>query len=232
MNIYGDESGSITKAFSTNQPYFVIALVKANNPVRVKRSFRRFVSSNMEQLKNLDGNDGKMFKAGKFQELKGNQLEREMKMRFVDFFSQRNDIELFFIEIENKNITDELCRNTSRAFNYVICLNFKSLFRKRLIPNEECFLQLDERNERTETKYFLENYLNTELLLNGMTSKPFHVQYFDSKNNICIQIADVFANILYSHLRTGAYTEQINKLRSTGILRNVFKFPPSSQKCA
>ena len=230
MNIYGDESGSLTKTHSVNQPFFVIALAWVKDPKRIKRSFKRFISTHLETLRKLDGTEGKMFKGVKFREIKGNQLDRPMKKKFVDFFSSRNDIELFFIEIDNKNITDDFCKNTARAFNYVICLNFKTLFTNNIIPKEECYLQLDERNEKTETKYFLENYLNTELLLNGFTDKPFHVQYFDSKDNICIQIADVFANILYSHLRTAAYSEEIKKLASSGLLRYTFRFPLSPKK--
>lgn len=48
---------------------------------------------------------------------------------------------------------------------------------------------MDERNEKTETKFFLENYLNTELMLGGVTQGKFNVSYFDSANNKFIQIA-------------------------------------------
>ena len=96
---------------------------------------------------------------------------------------------------------------------------------KNHLPNENCSLQLDERNEKTETKYFLENYLNTELSMNGTSTGKFKVEYFDSANNSLIQIADVFANIYYSHLQTGAYNEEIKNLIDKGILKFTFIFP-------
>lgn len=84
---------------------------------------------------------------------------------------------------------------------------------------------MDERNERTETKYFLENYLNTELFMNGTINGKFDVAYFDSSTNSLIQIADVFANLLYSHLQTGGYDEELQKLKDAGILKFTFEFP-------
>ncbi|MCR5400654.1 MAG: DUF3800 domain-containing protein [Treponema sp.] len=74
-------------------------------------------------------------------------------------------------------------------------------------------LQLDERNERTEARYFLENYLNTEFCLNGITEKHYTVKYLDSSDNPFIQIADVFANLYYSELNTEAYTDLFNTLK-------------------
>ena len=93
------------------------------------------------------------------------------------------------------------------------------------LQSEDCILQLDERNEKTESKYFLENYLNTELSMNGTTNGKFAVQYFDSANNNIIQIADVFANLYYSHMKTGGYKEDIQKLKDAKILKCLFKFP-------
>ena len=61
--------------------------------------------------------------------------------------------------------------------------------------------------------------------MNGTASGKFDVAYFDSSNNALIQIADVFANLYYSHLQTGAYTEKFQKLKDAGILKFVFEFP-------
>ena len=86
-------------------------------------------------------------------------------------------------------------------------------------------MQLDERNEKTETRHFLENYLNTELFMNGVATGRFDVRYFDSSKNDLIQLADVFSNLYYSHLQTGAYEDEFKKLKETGILKFIFEFP-------
>lgn len=104
-------------------------------------------------------------------------------------------------------------------------LAIEYFIRKGALPNEDCSLQLDERNEKTETKFFLENYLNTELYMNGTATGKFDVTYYDSSNNSLIQMADVFANLYYSHLQTNGYDDEIKKLKDAGILKFIFEFP-------
>ena len=236
MIIYIDESGSINNHMSGND-YFIIALVRVLNKDRLKKSYKRFVASNYNRLLSLDedkihpktGNviktGGKMFKNGKFQELKGSQFDKDMKQKFVHFFSQKQSFEIYYIKISNKKLTDKFCENTARVFNYTLKLALEYFICKNYLPNEDCSLQLDERNEKTETKDFLENYLNTELSMNGTAVGKFKVDYFDSANNSLIQVADVFANIYYSHLQTGGYDEEIKNLKDKGILRFTFVFP-------
>lgn len=236
MNIYIDESGSINN-HSPNNKYFVIALIHATNKDSVKRAYKRFVSSNHERLLELDQDKlhpktgvilkegGKMFSNGVFHELKGSQFDKDMKKKFVEFFSRKQTFEIYLIKISNSKLTDEFCQNTARVFNYCLKLALEFFIRKNFLPNEDCSLQLDERNEKTETKYFLENYLNTELSMNGTTTGKFDVSYFDSANNNLIQIADVFANLYFSHLQTGGYDEEIQMLKDAGILKYIFEFP-------
>ncbi len=39
-----------------------------------------------------------------------------------------------------------------------------------------------------------------------------------------IQIADVFANLLYSHIRSGAFEEEMEMLKARDILKTIFEF--------
>lgn len=236
MVIYIDESGSINNHISGNE-YFIIALVRVVDKDSIKKSYKRFVSSNFDRLLMLDCDKvkpstgqvikegGKMFCKGNFRELKGSQLDKKMKQKFVDFFVQKHSFELYYIIIDNKKLTDRFCENTARVFNYTLRLGLEYFINTGYLQNEDCILQLDERNEKIESKYFLENYLNTELSMNGTTSGKFAVQYFDSVNNNIIQIADVFANLYYSHMKTGGYKEDIQKLKDEKILKCLFEFP-------
>lgn len=236
MNIYIDESGSINNHLPNNK-YFVIAMVHVIDKSGLKRAYKRFISSYHDRLMELDKDKfhpktgkvikagGKMFSNGKFKELKGAQFDRDMKQKFIDFFSRKPAFHVYFIKISNERLTDDFCENTARVFNYTIKLALDYFIRKGFIPNEDCSLQLDERNEKTETKYFLENYLNTELSMSGAASGKFNVTYFDSANNSLIQIADVFANLYYSHLQTGAYEAEFKKLEDSGIVKFYFTFP-------
>jgi len=236
VNIYIDESGSINNHVF-NQPYFVIALVKVNDKKAVDKTFKRFISSNYDRLLELDkgkfdknGNilrePNKMFQNGKFKELKGAQLDREMKSKFVESFSKCNGFELYYIRLTNSKLTDGFCKDISTAFNYPLKKALEYFIKKSYLPNEDCHLQLDERNEKTDKKYFLEQYINTEFSAKGVTSGNFKVTYFDSSHNKFIQIADVFANLYYSHLMTNnKYSKEFEILKATGLLKFIFKFP-------
>lgn len=223
LNIYIDESGSINNTFKQNQD-FIITLIVPTDKKRLEHTYKRFVSKNYDDLKELD-KDNKMFLNGKFRELKGSQFDRPMKQKFVRFFSKKKHFEIYYIQIKNCQLSNEFCQNTARVFNYVMRLALQYLIKNNFLNQEDFNLQLDERNEKTETKHFLENYLNTELSLGGTTNGKFTVCYFDSSNNKFIQIADVFSNIFYSHLLTNAYANEIQLLRNSDILKFIFVFP-------
>lgn len=236
MNIYIDESGSINNKISSHSPYFVIALVYVKDKAKLQRAYKRFVSSNLDRLKELDQDrinangvvvkeGGKMFDGDTFKELKGTQFDPDMKRKFIEFFIRKPSFEIFYIRINNSKLTDQICSNTARCFNYTLRLALNYFISKGLLPNEECILQLDERNEKTETKFFLENYLNTELTLSGSCYGPFSVSYFDSADNHMIQIADVFSNWYFSQLVGGGYDEEYDKLLKEGFIKCIFDFP-------
>ncbi len=236
MNLYIDESGSINN-HSQHQKPFVIAIIHPHDTAKLKKVYKRFVSKHLKTLQELDapkvntssgkilraGN--KMFSSGKFVELKGSMMNREMKFHFLEYFTKSHLFDVYFIHLDNPKLTDIFCKNTARAFNFSLKLALQCFFKQRLLPDENCHIQLDERNEKTGLKHNLQEYLNTELNMNGIAQSEFFVEYFDSSCNNIIQVADVFANIFYSNLLNGAYTEQLAKLKADGILRFIFKFP-------
>lgn len=236
MNLYIDESGSINNHLPNNA-YFIIALVHVTDIAALRRAYKRFVSANYAELQRLDQDKlhptsgkivksgGKMFSGNKFRELKGTKFDPDMKAGFVRFFSQKPSFEVYYIKIANQKLTDRCCANPARVFNYAVRLALEFFIRNGFLPNENCTLQIDERNEKFENRHFLENYLNTELILNGAADGSFSVAYFDSVSNSLVQIADVFANLYYSHLQTGAYAGEFQRLQDTGILKSVFEFP-------
>lgn len=225
MNIYIDESGTINNKLKNE--YFIITLIIPDNSNTLKKSYKRFVSSNLKELKKID-NKQKMFLNGSFHELKGSAFNKPMKKKFVNFFSRKNNFSLFYIKVNNSRLNDSFCLNTSRVFNYLLKISLDYFLKNDYIKSENQVLQLDERNERTESKFFLEDYLNTELCITGINQGSFTVSYFDSSNNINVQIADVFSNLLYSHLKTGNYNDELKTLKDNGILKYIFEFPNES----
>lgn len=234
MNIYIDESGSINNQLG-NLP-FIISIVHVINFEQLSKAYKRFVSSNLTTLKELDKDfynksgvlakpGNQMFKNNKFVELKGSQFDPEMKRKFITFITKKKYFELYYVKINNDLLSNKICNNTARAFNYSLKLAITAFIKKKLFPDEDCFIQLDERNERTEAKFFLENYLNTELLYNDITNRHFSVRYLNSETNPFIQIADIFANLFYSQINTNAYTDLFKELTEKEILKEIFEFP-------
>ena len=197
--LYIDESGSMTNEYITKRPYFIIAVIRAVDKLKASRSHKRFVSKHFDDLKNADSAN-RMFDGDKFKELKGSAFSPGLKRSFAEYFGKSNSIEVFYILIDNSQADSKLYENKARAFNYVLKLALEFWIRHGYLPKDQYIIQLDERNERTETKYFLQNYLNTELRMNNLFSSDASVQYFDSQNNRLIQIADVFANLYLSEL--------------------------------
>ena len=222
--LFIDESGSMTVSHCNIEPYFIICIVRAKNPDKLKRLYQRFVRSNLKELKASD-TKGLMFKDDKFIELKGNCLTPQLKRKFMHFICQDDCVEIFYIVSDNSKADEKFYSNTSRAFNYLLRLAIEFYLNHDYIDGGKIDIQLDERNEKTETKYFLENYLNTEIGLSRGLFDEFTVKYFDSANNKLIQVADVFSNLLLSEYKTGAYSKNFALLREDGYIRHFFMFP-------
>ena len=231
-----DESGSINNRENAPSPFFVVAIVHMIDPKAVQRAYKRFVSANLEQFRELDRDKtdssgkvvrygGKMFANGSFKELKGSLFDKEMKCRFLSFFSEKPSLEVFLIKVRNDQLYDSACRNTARFFNFLIDRDFQHLIRSGYLQDSECVLLIDERNERTDTKFFLQEYLNTDLTICEGQNRSFTVQYQDSARNPLIQIADVFANWYYSYLKTGDYRAEMAELQKIKMIKDIFEFP-------
>lgn len=220
-----DESGSLTTEYSRNHPWFTVALVRVLEPEKLRRVYRRFVSKHHDRLRQLDHRN-RMFRGGKFRELKGSEFEPFMKRDFVHFFARNHYFELYFIRVDNGALEDLHCKNSSRAFNYIMNEALKSFYAKGFLPPEEnVLIQLDDRNEKTESKHFLENYLNTEFQMELLTGMGVKVEYFDSAANPLVQIADVFSNLYFSHLMTDTYDETFRRLWQEGYIKGIYHFP-------
>ena len=224
--IYIDESGSMTQEFSESFPYQVLALVRVHNTHQAKTIIKRFVSENLEHLRQID-HEHKMFRGDAFYELKGSALDHQTKEKLIRYLCKNNYFEVFFIKIVNSRIKGPIYSNKARATNYVIALAMRYFFRHDLLPFDDYTLQIDEQNIKTESRNVLVEHLNMNLSMDEELAKSFHIDYFDSANNKLVQLADIFANFYYSELMTGKYTELINELKKEGYIRFEFTFPMS-----
>ncbi len=223
MNLYIDESGSI----NTNGIYpFIIGIVMPTDAAALKRVYKRFISKYYNDLKKLD-NSNKMFrKDGTFLELKGACFNKNMKLNFINYFCRNNLFQVRYIVLDNKKIESKFVENKARTFNYLINLFLENSYHTNLVKDKELFLQIDERNVKTNSKYSLEDYLNQSLYLEKNLINKAHVSYFDSSQNCIIQIADVFSNIKYSdYASNGGYKNVLKKLNKSHYILKDFSFP-------
>lgn len=228
-NLYIDESGSLTNNCDEfKQPFFIISIVIVKDEKVLHRNLKRFISRNIKILKKLE-KANKMFINGKFTELKGSALNGSLKKAFVTEIIKNKPLELFYIKVYNSQISNTFIQNKARAFNFLLKIFFEHNLRNKNLLDCDYFLQIDERNIKTQSKNTLEDYLNTELILNfNLLSKPLLVKYFDSAHNKFIQIADVFSNLYYSHCMTNKYVDVFDNLKQENILKEIFTFPKKS----
>ncbi|MCL2859287.1 MAG: DUF3800 domain-containing protein [Oscillospiraceae bacterium] len=226
MNLYIDESGSIDIKKNNFNKYFIISVLMTNDKDKLKTIYKRFVSKNMNKLKQLD-EDFKMFsKDGSFTELKGSCFDRELKNEFLDYFCRNNLLQVRYIILNNDNLEEKFTKNKARTFNYSMKIFLLNSIHMKMITNTQLYLQIDERNIKTDSKFSLEDYLNQELVLDLNLIEDIKVDYFNSENNALIQISDVFANIKYSNLKTkGKYSAKLHQLEKEGYILKDFKFP-------
>lgn len=224
-NLYIDESGSMTSSYSAKHHYFVISIVRVLDKATLKKSIKRFVRSHWEELKLSDKNN-KMFNGEKFLELKGSAMSISLKKDFVQYLAEKKSFEVLYILLDNRKVDTGLYKNTARAFNFMIKKAFTYFINKKYIAKKsDILIQIDERNERPEAKLHLQEYLNTELQLENKMTGEIQVEYFDSRNNSLIQLADFFANLMFSNLETNNYDAELNLLKERGFMKSVFKFP-------
>ena len=226
IGMYIDESGSIHPTSEKLNRYFIISIVIPKSPEKLKRVYKLFIRKNIDYLRKLD-QDNKMFSEdGKFRELKGNSMDKTLKLDFINFFCRNNLFEVRYIILDNNQLDERFIKNKARTFNYLIKIFLINSFKKGYIKDNELFLQIDERNVKTESKYSLEDYLNQELILNDNLLENVQVKYFDSSQNCFVQIADVFSNIMYSNLITkGNYRKEIEQLQEEKYILPPFIFP-------
>ncbi|MCM1246231.1 MAG: DUF3800 domain-containing protein [Roseburia sp.] len=108
--------------------------------------------------------------------------------------------ELGIILLNNKKATAKFRSNSSRAFNYLIKLYLQNVFpqSKMFSGLDRLSFIIDERNVATESKYTLQEYLNTELnLTDHFCNEDILVHYYDSKKFLLLQMADFVSNSCY-----------------------------------
>lgn len=199
LYVYVDESGSITKTNISNNRYFVIAMVYTDDPIAIRRLFKKKISQLMK--KNDKYRDMIQLK----KEIKGSDIsetiKKEVYKHILEYGSEK--IELGLIVLDNEYTTDKFIENHARSFNYMIQTYLDSCFRKHskfMNGFGKIEFIIDEQNIATGAEYELCGYLNQQLTLKNPICDLFNVSYMDSKNEKLVQLADFVANTFYRNI--------------------------------
>ena len=199
INLFIDESGTMTTKYSNLHKYFVIAIIQINDNY-------------------------------KFKEFKGSSLPFYLKVNILKFLYYKKCFNVFYIVINNKKVDSNFYNNTARAFNYILNKDLTYLIRNNKLKMDEIYLHIDQRNTSTKTIYVLEEYLNIELNYKFLHDFNVSVKYYDSKNKIGIQVADLFANMLYSVLYDEKKSNIFEEFITNGCIKHIFSFPLEENK--
>lgn len=227
--LFIDESGTMTNIYCEQFPYFIICLLHVKDLRKLKTITKQFISRNLNTLKSLGSK--KMFRGDKFIEIKGSELSYNLKIEFAEHLCKYDVFDIVYIDIENKDIDKKLYKNKARAFNYLVDLCLGFVIKNDIFPKGDYSIQIDERNIKTNARKTLEDYLTMELGFKQNYINEVTVKYFDSSNNIYIQLSDFFSNLYYSYKRNNEkYNSIFEKMKNKGIVKYIFKFPMHKDK--
>lgn len=227
--LFIDESGTMSTEYCEKFPFFIICLLHVLDKRKLKTITKRFISQHMEELKSLGST--KMFKNGKFIEIKGSELSYDLKIELARYLCKYEIFEIIYIDVNNKKVKEKLYRNKARAFNYLVDLCLGHTMLKKVLPKGEYHIQIDERNIKTNAQKTLEDYLAMELGFKKNYISDVSVEYFDSADNVYIQLSDFFSNLFYSYkMNNTGYKSIIDEMKQKGILKYIFEFPENKNK--
>ena len=228
ITVFVDESGTIGKGIIKEDDFFIITLlfVKDEDVNHIKKVFKK------ERLKIVNKKEVLKQQLKNNKEVKGSELSETEKRKIYEKIIEKcgDKFEIAVIVMNNKKATVKFRSNSSRAFNYLIKIFLEKHFKKRSKfkkVNQVSFI-IDERNVATESKYTLQEYLNTELnLMETFSEKDITVHYYDSKKYLLLQLAEFISNTFYRYKQKNNTESKDNVeilLKQTST-NKMFKFP-------
>ena len=228
ITVFVDESGTIGKGKINRDDYVIVTLllVRDEDVEHLKKVFKK------ERLKvvNKKAILKEHLKLNK--EIKGSELSETEKSQIYKRIVEKcgDKFEIAVIVLNNKKATVKFRSNSSRVFNYLIKTFLNKHFKKnsKYKNVNQMHFVIDERNVATESKYTLQEYLNTELnLVETFSQEDIRVHYYDSKNYLLLQLADFISNTFYRYQQKNVQEAKgnVGLLLNQTSTRKVFKFP-------
>lgn len=223
--LYIDESGSLTSEFAFIHPNFVMCVVRVKDITNLRKLLKRFIYENYQEIKEIDEKN-KIFNHGDFVEIKGSSLNSKLKKRLADFLCNGNILEIYYIHVFNEEVKKHFYDDPSLIYNYVLYLMLNKNLGNKNLPYDDYLIDVDDRNLKHISINSLEDYLNIELKLKKRMVRSINIEYYDSKDNLMVQVSDFFSNLYFSYLKNHEmYNDLITNLKEKGYIRDIFYYP-------
>lgn len=223
--LYIDESGSLTSEFAFIHPNFVMCVVRVKDITNLRKLLKRFIYENYQEIKEIDEKN-KIFNHGDFVEIKGSSLNSKLKKRLADFLCNGNILEIYYIHVFNEEVKEHFYDDPSLIYNYVLYLMLNKNLENKNLPYDDYLIDVDDRNLKHISINSLEDYLNIELKLKKRMVRSINIEYYDSKDNLMVQVSDFFSNLYFSYLKNhDLYNDLITNLKEKGYIKDIFYYP-------
>lgn len=223
--LYIDESGSLTSEFAFIHPNFVMCVVRVKDITNLRKLLKRFIYENYQEIKEIDENN-KIFNHGDFVEIKGSSLNSKLKKRLASFLCNGNILEIYYIHVFNEEVKQHFYDDPTLIYNYVLYLMLNKNLENKNLPYDDYLIDVDDRNLKHISVNSLEDYLNIELKLKKRLIRSINIEYYDSKDNLMVQVSDFFSNLYFSYLKNhDLYNDLITNLKEKGYIKDIFYYP-------
>lgn len=228
--LYIDESGSLTSEFAFIHPNFVMCVVRVKDITNLRKLLKRFIYENYQEIKEIDENN-KIFNHGDFVEIKGSSLNSKLKKRLAHFLCNGNILEIYYIHVFNEEVKQHFYDDPTLIYNYVLYLMLNKNLENKNLPYDDYLIDVDDRNLKHISVNSLEDYLNIELKLKKRLIRSINIEYYDSKDNLMVQVSDFFSNLYFSYLKNESlYVDLMNKLKEENYIKDIYYYPEKNKK--
>lgn len=199
LQVFIDESGDL----GCNEGYFIIALLVARDPRRIKNLITSFC------------------KYHKLSEAHAAHLNFPQKQFLVNGLIKQGDHDISYIVADKMMIKNKkLFHSNNLLFNYLFSFLVEDIIRSN---SDDLSIYLDNRNQKVASINSLKEYIQIKAYAEWGYTKNLWIGYMDSKNCKSLQMVDLIASCIrrkYHHKNSDFY----DKLE---IMKSI-KFPIDS----
>lgn len=202
MNVYLDESGSLTK---NNGKYFIVASYTIGDPHRIGNAFRKWQRSKFPRKIRVQP------------EVKFNDphIDDDLRVRTLSFLA-RQDIRIFYTFLSIKNIPIEYREKSGQLYTEMVSETIELY-----LPSPEADFRVfrDQRILKGVNISEFNNYLRNRLLPKLPAKILIQIQAMDSTTSSQIQVADWICGALARHHEQKPRGEEFYNILKNNIVK-------------